>query len=170
MKNLIFISVIIIFALLQVTILNYVNIFNIKPDLLLISVVIASLFFQPVWAISLSIFAGIVKDIFSVNVFGMNTILFFLYSLLIIKLSKRFSFDSNYVRLVLLFIIAVLNNIIIRLIFLFLGNFISWGIFLRITFIESLYTALIFPLALKFAQTLSISEPRTFGHIQKTIK
>jgi len=169
-KNLIFISVIIIFALLQVTILNYVNIFNIKPDLLLISVVIASLFFQPVWAISLSIFAGIVKDIFSVNVFGMNTILFFLYSLLIIKLSKRFSFDSNYVRLVLLFIIAVLNNIIIRLIFLFLGNFISWGIFLRITFIESLYTALIFPLALKFAQTLSISEPRTFGHIQKTIK
>jgi rod shape-determining protein MreD len=167
MKHFIFIATIIIFALLQATILNYVNIFNAKPDLLLISVIIASLFFKPRWAISLSIFSGVLKDIFSVNVFGINTILFFLWSLLIIKLSREISFDSNYVRLVFIFIIAILNNIITRLIFLFLGNFISLGLFLRITFIGSLYTALIFPLALKFAQTLSISEPRTFGHIQK---
>lgn len=158
MKNFIFIAAIIILALLQATILNYVNIFNVKPDLLLISVIIASLFFQPLWAISLSIFAGVLKDIFSVNAFGLNSILFFLWSFLIIKLSRKISFDSNYVRLVLIFIIAIVNNIITRLIFLFLGNFISLGLFLRIAFIESLYTALIFPLALKFAQTLSISE------------
>ena len=159
MKNFIFIAAIIIFALLQTTILNCVNIFNVKPDLLLSSVIIASLFFKPQWAISLSIFAGILKDIFSVNVFGLNSILFFLWSFLIIKLSRKISFDSNYVRLVLVFIIAILNNIITRLIFLFLGNFISLGLFLRITFIESLYTALILPLALKFARNLlSISE------------
>ena len=158
MKNFIFIAIIIIFGLLQTTILNYVNIFNVKPDLLLISVIIASLFFKPQWAMPLSIFAGILKDIFSVNVFGMNTVLFFLWSFAIIKLSRKISFDSNYVRLVLLFITVILNNIVVRLIFLFLGNFISLGLFLRITFVESLYTALIFPLALKFAQTLSISE------------
>ena len=158
MKKLIFISIIIIFVLLQATVLNYVNIFNVKPDLLLISVIIASLFFEPVWAISLSIFAGILKDIFSVNAFGMNTVLFFLWSFLIIKLSRKIIFDSNYIRLALMFIIAILNSIIVRLIFLFLGNFISWGIFLRITFIESLYTALIFLLVLKFTHTLLISE------------
>ena len=161
MKIFIFIAVIIIFALLQATILNYVNIFNVKPDLLLISVIIVSLFFKPRWAISLSIFAGVLKDIFSVNVFGLNLILFFLWSLLIIKLSRKMSFDSNYVRLVFIFIIAILNDIITRLIFIFLGNFISLGLFLRITFVESLYTALTFPLALKFARNLlSISEPR----------
>jgi len=153
-KNLIFIAVILFFALLQATILNYLNIFNVKPDLLLTSVVIACLYLEPVQAISLSIFAGVMKDIFSVNAFGINTILFFLWSFLVIKLSREISFDSSYVRLVLIFIIAILNNIVIRLIFLFLGNFISWGIFLRITFIEPLYTALIFPLALKFAQSL----------------
>jgi len=157
-KNFIFIAVIVIFALLQATILNYVNIFNVKPDLLLISVIIASLYFEPLWAMSLSIFAGVLKDIFSVNVFGMNTIPFFLWSFLIIKLSGKISFDSNYVRSVFIFIIAILNNIITRLIFLFLGNFISLGLFLRITFIESLYTALIFPLALKFAHVLLINE------------
>ena len=159
MKIFIFIVAIIIFALLQTTILNYVNIFNVKPDLLLISAIIASLFFQPLWAISLSIFSGILKDIFSVNAFGMNTILFFLWSFLIIKLSRKISLDSNYVCLVLVFIIAIVNNIITRLIFLFLGNSISLGLFLRITFIGSLYTASIFPLALKFARNLlSINE------------
>jgi len=157
-KKLIFISVIIILVLLEATVLNYVNIFNVKPDLLLISVIIASLFFEPVWAISLSIFAGILKDIFSVNAFGMNTILFFLWSFLIIKLSRKIIFDSNYIRLALIFIIAILNSIISRLIFLFSGNFISWGIFLRITSVESLYTALIFLLVLKFTHTLLISK------------
>ncbi len=158
MRNLIFITTIIIFALLQTTILNYVSIFNVKPDLLLISVLIASLFFKPAWALSLSIFAGILKDILSVNAFGFYSIIFFLWSLLIIKLSRKISFDSNYVRLILVFIIAILNNIILRLIFIFLGNFISLGLFLRITFIESLYTALIFFLVLKFAHVLLVSE------------
>jgi hypothetical protein len=89
----------------------------------------------------------------------LNTILFFLWSILIIKLSRKISFDNNYVRLVFIFIIAILNNIVSRLIFIFLGNLVSLGLFLRITFIESLYTALIFPLALKFARNLSsISE------------
>lgn len=158
MKKLIFTVTVIVSALLQTTILNYVRIFNVKPDLLLISVIIASLSFAPVWAISLSIFAGILKDIFSVNVFGINTLLFFLWSLSIIKLSRKITFDNNYIRLALMSIIAILNNIIMRLLFLFLGNFISWGIFLRIMLIESLYTALTLSLILKFAHTLLINE------------
>ncbi len=158
MKKLIFISVIIIFVLLEATVLNCVNVFNVKPDLLLACVIIASLFLEPAWAIFLSIFAGILKDIFSVNAFGMNTIFFFLWSLLIVRLSRKITFESNYIRLALVFIIVMLNNIVIRLVFLFLGNFISWGIFLRITFIESLYTALIFPLVLKFTHTLFVIE------------
>jgi len=155
-KKLIFIAAIIISGLLQATILNYVNIFNIKPDLLLISVIISGLFFEPAWAISLGVFAGILKDIFSVNSFGVHTVLFFLWSFLIIKLSRKISFDSNYTRLALIFIIAIFNNITIRLILLFSGSFISWGIFLRITFIEPLYTAFIFLLVLKFTRSLSL--------------
>jgi hypothetical protein len=43
----------------------------------------------------------------------------------------------------------LINDVITRLIFLFLGNFISWGIFLRTAFMESLYTAFILPLVFK---------------------
>lgn len=153
-KKLIFFFVIIILALLQATLLNYINIFNIKPDLLLISVIISSLFFEPAWALSLSIFSGILKDIFSTNAFGMNAILFLLWSFLIIKLSRKITFDNNYIRLALIFIIAIINNIIIRLFFLFLDNFIPWGIFLRITLVESLYTALFLPLVFKLTHSL----------------
>jgi cell shape-determining protein MreD len=91
-----------------------------------------------------------------VNAFGIHTILFALWSLLIIKLSRKISFDNDYMKIALLAAVVLFNNIIIRLVFLFLNNFISWGIFLRITFIDSLYTVLIFPLILKFARSLSL--------------
>jgi len=158
-KKLTFIFVIVICGLLQATVLNYFKIFNVKPDLLLIGVVIASIFFEPAWAISLSLFAGVLKDIFSVNAFGVHLVLFFLWSYLIIRLSKKIILDSQYIQLALIFIIAVLNNIAMRSIFLFLGNFISWGIFLRIIFIEPIYTTLISYPAFKFAQVLLVSEP-----------
>lgn len=155
MRKLIFILTLIILVILQATVLNYFNIFNVRPDLLLISVIITSLFFPPLLAISLSISAGILKDIFSINAFGMNTPLFFLWSFLIIKLSRKITFDTDYIRLALIFVIAILNNIITRLILLFFGNPVSLGIFLRIVFIESLYTVIISLLVLKFAPNLS---------------
>ena len=118
----------------------------------------ASLFFAPGWALFLSVFAGIIKDILSVNTFGFNSLLFFFWSFSIIKLSRSITFDTNYIRLALIFVIAVFNNIIARLASIFLGNFISWGISLRIAVIGPLYTAFIFPLALKLAKQLGFSE------------
>ncbi len=156
MKKLIFLAAIIILALLQATVLNYFRVFNVKPELLFSCAIIASLIFDAPWAISFSIFSGILQDILSANAFGIYTILFSLWSILIIKLSRKISFDNDYVKIALLIVVVLLNNIIIRLIFLFLNNFISWGIFLRITFIDSLYTALIFPLILKFVRSLSL--------------
>lgn len=155
MRNWIFITIIIAFGLLQASILNCVTIFNVKPDLLLISAVTASLFFESRWAIFCSIFAGMLKDVFSVNAFGINVLLFFAWSFLVIKLSRKITIDNNYVRFALILTIVILNNIIVRLIFLFSDNFIPWGIFLRIIFIESLYTAFILPLIFKLTSTIA---------------
>lgn len=153
MKALIFAFTIIILALFQAAILYYVNIFNAKPDLLLISMLMASLFFEFWPAIILSIFAGMAKDIFSANV-SLSALLFPLWSFLIIKLSKKIPLDNNYIRMALIFIIANLNGIAGILIYLFLGNFIYGGIFLRTLFFGALYTAFVFPLALRAIQPL----------------
>jgi rod shape-determining protein MreD len=156
MNKLKFITGIIIFALLQTAILNRLAIFSIKPDLLFISVIIASLYFSCGWAIVFSMLAGFLKDITCLNSNSLYTILFILWSFAVIKLSRKISFDNDYVKLALLVIVVMLNDIIIRLIFLFLGNFISLGIFLRIIFLDSLYTALLFPLVLNLTRKLSL--------------
>jgi rod shape-determining protein MreD len=154
MRNWIFLVAIVILGLIQVTILNYVRIFNIKPDLLLISLLLSSLFFEMKWAFILGVFAGILKDIFSIDAFGTNTLLFALWTYLIVKLSKKISIDNNYIRLPLMFIITLFTSIITRLIVLTQGNAIPLGITLRIMFLEPLYTALIFPLVLKYTQPI----------------
>lgn len=153
MKALTFAFIIIIFALFQAAILYHADIFNAKPDLLLISMLMASLFFEFRTAIILSIFAGMTKDIFSANA-SLSASLFPLWSLLIIKLSKKIPLDNIYIRMALIFIIANLNGIAGILIYLFLGNFIYGGIFLRILFFGALYTAFVFPLALRAIEPL----------------
>lgn len=149
MKKWIFLLIVILLGIFQVTILDCFKVVGIKPDLLLISIVIASLTFHFRWVLILSVFAGILKDAFSINTFGLNTLLFPLWSFLIIKLSKKISIDNNFIRAAVVFVIVIFNDIIIKLIFLFLGNLVPVGIFLRIIFIESLYTALICPLVFK---------------------
>lgn len=139
--------------------MNSVAIFNVKPDLLLVSVIISSLFFEPLWAIFFSVYAGILKDILSVYPFGIHTLSFFFWSLLIIGLSRKIILDNFYVRLALMFIIAVLNSMIMRAALLLSGIYIPLGIFFRIVALESVYTAFIFALLLKLAHKLWAAGP-----------
>ena len=155
MRNRVFLFTIIIFSIIQVTILDSIKILNVKPDLLLISMVIAALYFELKWALFLGIFAGLLKDTLSINTFGISILLFPLWSFLIIKLSKKISMDNNFICAVFVFFIMIFNTIITRLILLFFGkSSISLGIFVRIAFIESLYTALIWPLLLRTTRAL----------------
>lgn len=157
MRKWFFLLLIVILGLLQVTLLDYFKIFGVKPDLLLIGVVMVSLFsFDLKWALFLSAFCGILKDVMAINPFGINTLLFPLWSFLIMRLSKKISIENNFICAVLVFIIGVSCNIITRLIFLFLGNFISMNVFLRITFLESLYTAFILPLFFRVIRPLGV--------------
>lgn len=146
-RNWLFLLIVFILSIFEVTILNYFKIFGVKPNLLLITVIIASLFFEFKWVIFFGIFAGILKDIFSVNTFGINTLLFPLWSYLAMELSKSISLDNNFVRVFFIFVMGILNNIIMKLIFVFLGNhIIPLSVFPRIAILESLYTAFISPL------------------------
>jgi rod shape-determining protein MreD len=153
MKNLIFLAVIIILGLLQLTFLDAFMIFNIKPDLLLISALIASLFLEKKPALALSLFAGIFKDAFGSSVFGLNCLLFCLWSFVIIRISKVISIEDNFLRMALVFMVVLLHNIVYGAILIYLGNNIPLGIILRIIFVGSIYTALVFPLVFKIIKS-----------------
>lgn len=151
LRKLLFLLLIVILGIVQLTILDYFKIFTVKPDFLLINMVLASLAFEFRWAFVLSVFAGVFKDAFAVAGFGLNTLLFGLWSFLIVRLSKEITLDNNVTRAVLIFIVTAVHNTITGLIFIYLGNLIPLGIFLRIVAIESIYTAAVFWLVFKFS-------------------
>lgn len=141
-KKVIFLIIIIIIAILETTILDYFKIFGVKPDLFLVTVVIAGLSFDLRWAVFFAILAGILKDLFGANALYINTFLFPFYSLLTLRLSKKISIDNNFFCTAFIFSVAIMNSII-RAIFGSLENFtvIPVGIYLRIIILESFYTA-----------------------------
>lgn len=149
MKKLFFLLFILLSVFFEVVFLDIFRIFNVKPNLLLIIVLVASLCFELRWALFFSILAGASKDIFCANLIGVNTLMFTLLSFLIYKLSREITLDSNLVSIVLILFIVLVNDIIIRLVFVYLGKYIPLGIFLRTTFLEALYTMLIAPLVFK---------------------
>lgn len=150
MKNLAFFIFILACAFLQVTFLDFFRAFGVKPDLILMAMVIVNLTLDRKWAFGLSVFSGMLKDLLALHTFGVNTLSFALWSYLLIKLSRKVSLESMYLRMALLFVVLVSNDIITR-------AALPFGIFLRITFLEAVYTACLLPLAFKAVRPLAPS-------------
>jgi rod shape-determining protein MreD len=145
-----FVFLILLFSLLQVTVLHYLPFFGAKPDLFLICVLAASLYFEYEFALAIGLFCGILKDIFSIGPFGINTFLLPITSFLVMRLSRKVDLDNTPVLCAAAFLITVCYAIASRIILGYLGTMIPFWVFLRIAFLGSLYTALIFPLTLRF--------------------
>lgn len=143
MKKWIFLFIILL-GIFEVAILDYFEIFDVKPNLLLIVVVISGLSLNLKQVLFFSIFAGIFKDVFGINLFGINTLLFSLWGFLTVKLSQGISIENSFIFALFIFIIASFDNVINKLISIFLNEPVSpIGISLRIILLGSLYTAII---------------------------
>ena len=152
MKFFRFLVITLILGIFQFTFLDYLRVFGVKPDLLLVSVVIAGLFLETREAVIFGLCAGVFKDVFLVNAFGLDVILFSLWGFLSANISRKISIDDNVTRVFLVFMIALLQNIASGLSLNLSGGFVPFGIFLRIVFLGSLYTALFLPLIIKIAK------------------
>jgi cell shape-determining protein MreD len=101
------------------------------------------------FALPLSIIAGAFKDIYGAGSFAINPILSGLWSFLVINLARRVSIDINLTRAALIFIIAILNAFAMMIFLWYLGTYVAFGIFMRASFLDSLYTALLSLLVFK---------------------
>jgi rod shape-determining protein MreD len=159
LRNWLILPFLILLGLVQATLLDNFRIFGVKPDFLLIAIVIASTFFEWKKIVILAIFAGMLKDSLSINMFGMNTLLFPLWSYVTRVLSGKINLDNNIAYAVLILVIGILSGII-KFIFVFLGSafFIPPGVFLRITFLESVYSAIATPLIFEIIKPALLKE------------
>jgi len=141
------IVIILIIFLLQVTFLDYFIFLNIMPDLLLVLLVLVSLRMSfSSWPIVLGLIAGLLKDASGIGGFGLNSLLFPFWCFLVLNLSRKITLENNYLQALLVFLVALLHNIITGLAVIYMGRYILPGIFLRIVFLDSLYTAITLPL------------------------
>ncbi|MDD5128196.1 MAG: rod shape-determining protein MreD [Candidatus Omnitrophica bacterium] len=153
-KFLIFLSLIIL-TTLQLSWPQALSIFNIKPDILLVFAVSSVFYFNFRVALITAIFAGLLKDAFLPFGSAINTLTFSIWSYLSFRLSSQISTENNYIRLAIILIVAMLNNLVLGIYSLNSGNFIPAGIFLRNLVISSLYTAAVAPLIFKLNKKIS---------------
>jgi len=151
---------IIFLCVLQVTFLDFFRIFGIKPDLILIGVIFLSLRLELRQALVLAICAGALKDIFGPHQIAVNTPLLCLWTYLVIRLSRDLSFDHPLIRAALIFFVCLTNEIVSGIIFFFLGSYTPIGAFLRVWFLESLYTAAVSPLVFKAVRSWVLERER----------
>lgn len=144
MRKLIFCVIIIASGIIQITFLNYFRFFTVKVDLLLICAVIAALSFPLKWSIFFCLLSGLFKDAFSVNAFGMNTVLFCLWGFLIAKLMRKIAIDNNMMRLLLIAIVTILHNLLTGIILVYCGVVIPFGVMLRVLVLSPLLTSILF--------------------------
>jgi len=148
-KKFVSVSVLLLFLLLQATVLGRFRIFNIYPDIILTAVIITALKSSLSWTIFFSCLAGALSDIPGVSPYGINTLLFALLGFFAFELSKRLIIESEW-RLIAVVAIAVFLRSIGSAIFLVIsGSPFSPGIFLVSSFIGSIYSAAVSPLILK---------------------
>jgi len=153
MKNkLKFSGFILVMGLLQVTVFDVFKLFNIKPDLLLISVVIAGLSFDFFWVLVYSLIAGAFKDIFGTNTFGLNTVLFVILGYLVSKANKEISIDFFLIRILVMAVVALASGIVNASALVYFGNIIPLGVMLRSIILNTIYTTALFPIVSKITK------------------
>lgn len=156
MKKPIFFAAIIIAGLLQIALLNYFKVFTVKPDLFLVAVVAAGLFFELRWVVAFSLFAGIFKDAFCLSG-GRNAVLFLLWGILVWRLNREFAIENNLLRSALTFIAVVMHNLVSAAVLISAGTPMPAGIALRIIALQPLITAVFTPLFFNSLKYVSAS-------------
>ncbi len=132
-----------IIALLQSTFLNYFRVFNVKPDIILITVIIFALFFNLRWLVVFAFLAGIFRDIFSILPCGVNVIICIFLVILTKQISRQLSVENKFIYSAVLCLIILLNNLILQSFLFVLDRPVVTGIFLKILFLESTFTLLL---------------------------
>jgi len=155
MKKWLLLATVMVLALLQLSWPEFLVFFHTRPDLLLIFVIAAVFYLDLKSALVFGVLCGLLKDVFLPQSFGINTVLFIGWAGAIRLLGRQISTEHDLIRYTIVLIVAFLNNIIIGLQTINIGNYIPAGIFLRNLIVGALYTAALSPFVFKLAKKIT---------------
>lgn len=147
---------------LQLTIVNRIKIFGAEPDLMLICVIFFALFFGRGTGLECGIAAGFLRDIFSLDFFGINAFTLGITGLVAGMLNEKFSKESGRTQFVLVGFLTMFSmSVHFMLTALFSRSMaLNFAEFLAISVIPSgLYTAVVsLPVFAKFIDVYNLKE------------
>ena len=138
--------VLIAIFLLQVTVLDHIKILNTKPDLSSLFVIFIAVFFGWGAGVEAGFASGLLKDLYSVDIFGINAAALALTGAAAGLLSPKFFRESKMTQFLIVFVFTLLYFFIHYFVSSAMYNtsYISIGEYAFRSFIPiSLYTALI---------------------------
>lgn len=149
-RRIILLSIILFFALFEPVWTGYLRVFSVKPDILLLSVVLTAAFLNFWEAVFWGMIAGFLKDIFSVYGIGINTLLFPVWSAVVVRISRKMTIDDDYALMAVAAIVVFFNGAVCRFIFSLSDRDIPFGVSLRVMLISPVYTAVLLPILRKW--------------------
>lgn len=107
--------------IVQLTVLDYFKIFGAKPDIIIALVIFYAIFFGPGRGLEAGFVAGLLKDIFSVDIFGVNTLSLALTGYIVGIFSPKLFRESISIQAMLVFVFTFIS----MLLHYFIGPYIS---------------------------------------------
>jgi rod shape-determining protein MreD len=141
---------------LQLTLLDRIRILDAEPDLLLLLVAFSGVFYGWGPGLEAGVISGLLKDIFSTDIFGINTLALSITGFLIGGLSPKFFKESRVTQVFLVFIFSLVSMFIHYTLSSFLSDirFIDlseylFGLIIPSAIYTSILSAIIFPVLMK---------------------
>lgn len=137
----------VLFAIIQISALNYIELLNVKPNILLVSVILLALYKGSRAGLEAGIIAGLLYDVSSTGTFGVSTLSFMLCGYAVGLLGRNVYEENLVLRSLIVFIFSLANGLIyyfVSSIFQAMPPFVPS--IKHIILPYSLYTALISPL------------------------
>lgn len=131
---------------IQIDILPIFTLFNVKPDLLFIIAVFCILYFSFFPGLIFCLLCGLLKDIFSSGVFGLNLFSFAICFFILQKIKQYFEWDNYLIRYATVFLMCLINAILYALIKTVASDTVFTAAILVIIILESIYSAILSPI------------------------
>lgn len=141
---------------IQATVLDYMKIFNAKPDLVLMLVIFFAIFFGADIGIEAGFVCGLLKDIFSIDVFGVNIFTLAVTGLAVGILSPKFFKESKTAQILLVFAFALfsmfvhflVSSIVSKIAYISPSEYF-FELIIPVSIYTALISAVIFPMLIK---------------------
>jgi len=138
--------------LIQLLFLDHIKIADARPDLLVLLAVFFAIFFGPAAGAEAGFVSGLFKDMYSLDIFGVNSVLLSLTGLIVGTLSPKLFKESKLTQALLVFASSVIymiihyfaSSLILKITFVTLPEYL-YGLILPSSFYTAVVSLFLFP-------------------------